>query len=413
MNEQLDNRVEGIITGLKKQRPRNHPILEHPVSEVEEYVQKLYIDALCVVAQYANENADERLAFVERIHSGVGLNDEFPEHIKNAMNITPEKFEEFFAQCRENALENIFVLDCLLIAGADGVPNSKQIGFAVEIAEALGMTKDNISLMCELAITILEQDNDKYHEVCEKIPAEDVMNIVGGAICYVKEFASGVLIDTSELLWISSTEQMNISLYKRWLNGLSRIEEGGKSILINIIVVNHKKVIIENMTIDMPITIENCGNIFLIKCRITNSFDLEIIASCTVKNCIFDLTSFDYKGELFKLAVVNDFNFVENEVFNYDMGHSGRLFCAGNGSCENFKIERSFFCNINRFSGAVIFDNKLESSIWWAESSIWCKNAMICDSKFSSCLGDYLFKDYKDGLSLENNTYENCCEVLG
>lgn len=308
MNEQLDNRVEGIITGLKKQRPRNHPILEHPVSEAEEYVQKLYIDALCVAAQYANENAEERLAFVERIHSGSGLNDEFPEHIKNAMNITPERFEDFFTQCKENYLENIFVLDCLLIAGADGVPNSKQIGFAVEIAEALGMTKENISLMSELAVIILEQDSDKYHEFYEKISADDVMNIVGCAICYVRQFAAGVLIDTSELLWICSTERAQLSCE-------------------DIEFTNYKKVIIENMTIDNSVNINNCGNVFITKCYVTDSFDLQNIGSCIVKNCIFDLkTSSNEVEYLFQLSGVKDFFFIESEIFNYDMGYSSVLY---------------------------------------------------------------------------------------
>lgn len=386
MNEQLDNRVEGIITGLKKQRPRNHPILEHPVSKVEEYVQKLYIDALCVAAQYANENADEGLAFVERIHSGIGLNDEFPEHIKNAMNITPEKFEEFFIQCKENALENILVLDCLLIAGADGVPNSKQISFAVEIAEALGMTKENISLMSELAVVILEQDNDKYREVCEKIPADDVMNIVGIAICYVKEFVSGVLLDTPDILWINSKKRFDLD------------KETYYSID------NYKDVIVENADVYFDISVSTCGNVMFRNCIGTCRMICSKISNLTLEKCKFDLSNYsETTTYLFHLSDVNNFNVLGCEISNVPLyGYSQyHVFNVNNNnSCELFKIENTSFFNINSPSKYLLF-------VYMSYASI-----VVKDCKFTTCSGRYLFPKSKT-LTFENNTYENCCEVLG
>lgn len=118
----IDNLVEGMRTNLKKQRPQNHPIEGHPIAETDEYIRKIYFDMLCVIAQYACDDAEKRLAFVERIHTGSGLKTEFSEHIKNAMSITPDKLDEFFGQCKENDLTVNFIIDGLLIPAQTANP---------------------------------------------------------------------------------------------------------------------------------------------------------------------------------------------------------------------------------------------------------------------------------------------------
>lgn len=73
----VDNLVGGFRSSLKKQRPQKNPIQDHPLANADDEVRKMYIDTLCVVAQYENENAEKELAFVERIHSGAGLTNNF------------------------------------------------------------------------------------------------------------------------------------------------------------------------------------------------------------------------------------------------------------------------------------------------------------------------------------------------
>ena len=62
MEQSLDlSKIQAFLT---KKQPLNHPIKEHPLEGKEEYVQTLYLDLLCVIAQYENSGADAAVNFV-------------------------------------------------------------------------------------------------------------------------------------------------------------------------------------------------------------------------------------------------------------------------------------------------------------------------------------------------------------
>lgn len=385
MDSRSDNKVGGYITGLKNNRSRSGYILEHPISDVGEYVRKLYIDALCVIAQYANEGVAGGLAFVKRIHSESGLKNEFSEHIKNAMNITSEKLEEFFAQCKENALEHIFVLDCLLIAGADGVPNSKQITFVVKIFVALGMTKEQISLISELAVSILERDNNKYRKVCEIIPADAVMNILGAAMCYVRQFVSGVLIDTDEIFCICFNEQTFFDFDKnnyRYING-------------------HTKIIIENACIETNLIIKNCERLVLRKCRFSNRINFLNIGLVNVEYCEFDMLNRIDFYYIFWVEGVGSLFMDRCNISNvlFERRNSSGVFKIE--SCSELTVNSSLFINIHKQAYNTIIAGEIPEK----------SKITVSDCLFDNCLHYNLFAN-GTALILEKNEYRNCCKIF-
>lgn len=394
----IDNLVEGMRTNLKKQRPRNHPVEGHPIAETDEYVRKMYFDMLCVIAQYANDNTEKRLAFVERIHTGAGLKNEFSEHIKDSMNITPDKLDEFFKQCKENDLTVNFIIDGLLIACVDGKPNSKQMEFAAEMAEALGLTKEEVELLSKLAIAILEQDNDKYFAAMENAPEKSTEKIVRGVFCYIKEFVSGVLVDNEDLLWIYSKNQTQYRTYDYCIHSIKDKEKRYD-------LTDHNKVVLYNL----ELVSDDRNHIYF--------RENDVI----IKNCIFKST----------LGFSDNTNItIENCKFNdIDCGGCECLSFGGSG-IKNVSISACEFSN-------MCF-NSIHQLIFWAPDADTCtiekttfKNikaeggirgviaslggitqGKIKDCSFISCQGSKLFYLCGDAnLSLENNTYKNCCKV--
>lgn len=205
-----NKQVELIRTSFLKNPASAHPLKEHPIDNCEEYVQKLYIDALTVTAQYENKNAEAANKFIQRIMAGAGLKEPFTEHLKNAFEITPERYGEFLKQCAENKLTDIFLIDSMIIACAAGEPNKKQVDFVAETADMLSVRKNRFEWLTGIAKCILMQSSEEYKAVCEKIPHDEKNEILPNIVCYLKEFVSGVLIDTDNLLWIYSDEKRNL-----------------------------------------------------------------------------------------------------------------------------------------------------------------------------------------------------------
>ncbi len=429
----VNTAVETIRTNMEKERPKNHPIKEHPLSECDEYVRKLYIDALCVIAQYEIEDAEKSLNFVRRVHAGAGLTNDFTDHIKNAMEITVERFEEFISQCKENKLENIFFVDGLIAACAEGTPNSKQVDFISEIADALRISKKNVNHLSELAVSILEQSADKYHAACDKIEAENRWALVRNIVCYVKEFVSGVIIDCDEILWIYSKEKAELKYFD-----IER-DEDGKVVNVNFYNEwsNHKEVIIENQKIlwynityrtyigtstgTPSSVVENCEAFSLKNCYCETPFYFTDVLDVDISNCKFD---FSYRGRnaslqsVFSLKGVVNFKFSESSISNlwidkYSGYYAVFRICSDDLSLS---LSNSHFANIHKlddYNGFIICSER--SNGQYSIKHYKAKFINIEDCSFHSCSGDRIeyskMIDSELSFQQKNNTIQNCCKL--
>lgn len=274
----INQKVNLLRSSLKAKMPYSYPLEQHPIIGKEEYVQKLYFDVLCVVAQYENKDMENQLKFIQRIMAGAGRSEAISEHIKNAMEITEETFEEFLKQCKENALTDIFIVDGLLIACAGGVPNEKQMEFMSEIACAFGMRRNYLEWMTGIVKAILEQDTQEYTKVCQQIPHDAKKRIVPTVICYLKDFVSGVLVDTDDMLWIYSKEKRKIDI----------------KALFPDMKISRKKVVLENVIIDVEgedniLNINGCENLFIANSEFIHvGISMNAIKNILLKNVIFN-----------------------------------------------------------------------------------------------------------------------------
>lgn len=298
--------IKKIRNELKNRIGTAHPICGHPLEKCDDYVKRLYIDILCAVAQYENKSADKIMVFVQRIMSGIGLDEPVSDRIKNAMEVDVKKYDEFMRQCTEHKLEIIFMTDSLIVACADGEPNRKQIELLTETAEVLKLTKVQVEAIANVVKAILMQDNDEYARVCADIKDDIKYDILVNASCYTKEFVSGVLVDCKELLWVYDNKETNFELLaidsKSFVcNGKSRTEYSydANSVIIEglntslsrneeLYCSNCKKIQFKNCKFDYTyLYLSDCENISFEACDFHSSVNFHSTGSVEFESCSF------------------------------------------------------------------------------------------------------------------------------
>lgn len=363
---EINKKVEAIRCNLTKLRPQTHPIKEHPIDECEEFVQKLYLDILCVMAQYENEDTENAIKFIQRIQAGAELKEPITEHIKNAMEITVDKFGEFLRQCKENQLENIFFVDSILVTCANGAPNAKQVEFISEIADTLGIGKKQAGWLCDIAVAILEQDSDKYHAACDNIPHDDKTPIVECVVCYLKEFICGILVDTDELLWIYSKEKAEFDL-NAVTEKYNAYYESGTAVEIS-----RKKIILQNLIVSNEYYFKSSDQVDIINCEFLNKcINFENCPDVTIENCIFNFNN-------------NRYSFIYTE------------------STKNISLCNTVFKGCGSIYGQVI-----RGKIQCSTEIVGCTFENINGAdKYDD--GIIIISDYKGKTSVSDSSFNNC-----
>lgn len=367
-----NKQVELIRTSFLKNLASAHPLKEHPIDNCEEYVQKLYIDALTVISQYENPNAEDTNRFIQRIMAGAGLKEPFTEHLKNAFEITPERYGEFLKQCAENKLTDIFLIDSMIIACAAGEPNKKQVDFVAETADMLSVRKNRFEWLTGVAKCILMQSSEEYKAVCEKIPHDEKNEIIPQIVCYLKEFVCGVLVDTDDLYWVYSREKTE---FKQDGNQDKKIIE----------VHDRTKVIFENIITDYRISLSSCNHVEFKNCELV-FVGHDNVGEAHYDSCIFDgKTSwrdiFDYSDT--KINVL----FTNCKFANYQAGEWGKL--------NRAKSTVSITADHCKFSNIYCDCN---------HGLLCCGEHVVKNCEFISCGSKYKCWD-TDDVTEENNNF--------
>lgn len=274
LSKEINVKVEQIRAFFKKNQPKSHPITEHPISKCDEYTCGLYFDMLCVIAQYENEDTENTFRFIQRIMASCNGSLSITEYSKRAMEITTEKISEFLKQCKDVELQEIFFIDSLLISCANGSPNQKQIEFLAEIGDVIGFDKKKLKYLSDLAVSILEQDSEKYHKANGAYEDEDKVRILEKVICYSKLFVDGIIIDTQKNKYYYSLEKSEFLLKNVTFSNMECIIIENKIISgCDIKFISSKKIILKNCEIKeltVPLSFDSVEDIIIDSCKFTN-----------------------------------------------------------------------------------------------------------------------------------------------
>lgn len=388
MDNTINSKVEQIRSFFKKAQPDNHPIVNHPLSQCEEYVKGLYFDMLCVMAQYENEDVENQNRFIQRIMAGCNETMTISEHIKRAMEISVDKVTEFVKQCNDNNLKEIFFIDSLIICCANGTPNRKQVDFLAEIGDVFGYDKISVKFMGELVIAVLEQDFEKLKECVNNY--EDIEKELAAANCYIQPIIDENVVSSNDNLIYYSLLFCNEPLF----DGIT--EYDAKGMFGDYVKIKHKdSVTIENHIINKPVIYNSVKRVVLKGCEIRDVSRFDCVENVVIENCFF---SMDLTGRIW-----SEVFYFYNGDCNVEISNSRFINCHNNsttstiiGSQNNncVKIESCEFIECSSgFSGSIIStSNNLEVNNC---VFINCKNG----NRLFSC-GPY---------TGDNNKFIGCC----
>lgn len=140
-------------------------IKPHPLEGFDEYSQKCYITILLTVAWLDEQSLAESLFLAHRIAFGIGylekhgdLRDEFIA----AKTLSYKQLDELSALFADKDEKLMLILECLLIAGTFEKGKNDAVEYIAKLSELLGLTKENMVFLSNLAAVVLTQDTDNY-----------------------------------------------------------------------------------------------------------------------------------------------------------------------------------------------------------------------------------------------------------
>lgn len=232
-----ENKKEEVDFKNIKSIGKRNPVKNHALENLENGIKKKYITMLMTVAYMIKEKNENAWLLIQGISTGIGLDEELIDLNVDAANLTYEQIDEFTLSIAEDNLTNAFMLDAMLIYLADGKGNEKMIEFMSALFELLKCDRIECECICELAVSIVEQNFEKYRG--SKAIIENRVNLLCVAYPYVAKYINKVakeIIYKDELVTFIGTK-INQIIKMGNINGeplLWRVIEKveGKSLLL-------------------------------------------------------------------------------------------------------------------------------------------------------------------------------------
>lgn len=388
----INTKVETIRRFFSDSKATNHPVKDHPISKAEEYVRDLYLDMLCVVAQYECNDTENGFTLIRRIMAACENTRPLEEYIKHSMEITSERTAEFIKQCKDNRLCEIFMIDSMLLSCANGTPNAKQVGFIAQFGDMLGFNKNNMAEIAKFAFAILEQDSDKYQKFLAESNDESIQESI---LCYAKEFVTGMIICTFSKIYCYSKQLENSDLSE-----FANVDE----------------VIIENLIFSEYVDCSSIKNLTLIDCKFNKGYiGIYKCDNILLRNCEFNDIEIDstFSGAL-KISECQNFEILDckfNNIYNKGTGNHYYPNCFA-GAIFAFKTRGKVMkinnCEFNRCK-ARGYDSYYNCNYRGAAAfgSDESDTVNISNCHFSSCEGRTLYDD----AYTQNNEDVGFCRV--
>lgn len=166
--EKIDNKktasanIGNVVRDLDKIKPELYPFTGHPLKMEEEYNKNLYISLLFSIAAYDGDIANSESNYIRRIFLGAKAKEDFDNLVKQGVEITHERMNEFIRAFSEKELAKNFIVDAIILACCDGDVKEKELEIIAELSEVLKIKKPHIEQIARLAAVILEQDIDEF-----------------------------------------------------------------------------------------------------------------------------------------------------------------------------------------------------------------------------------------------------------
>lgn len=380
----------------------NYIIRNKVLEEKGEYEKFLYINMLCTVIQYDNEPSKEQILFLNRIVKGIRCANKIEYYMRKAIETDINILQSFVTEYEEKELKYYFILDSIILINL-AKKYRKNYTYLSGLIEVLGITKQDVDYISQIAKSILLQDSEIFKEA-GKLKSKSTENLNFKE--YLKYYFTGEIIDTDTELYIYSRNQSIMEFGKiednkyqyRRFDVQNIIFENLKIIFLGGVVFRG----CESVTFkNCDITCKGGGLIFngVSSITIESSKIHEIYGYRAIELNACDNLSID-KCEFFKCQYIRDSEYYTtfmDEESKKLLGEIAQVYISAGGF---IKISGN---NINSIS---ITDSKISDLL------IKSKNIVMHDNNLR-CLGSFMHIDEMpiNIMKIENSKFYGCRAV--
>lgn len=166
----MEQKGKSVLELLKEFKKDLKELIGHPMTYKDAYYKELYLIMLSSVA-FANGNVDKiEVKFLMCFQNAFKLEGEIISYLNKVSSIDSPKVNEFIEFIDHEDLKYNFLLDGLMLIGLDGTLNEDKVSIIAEFAEIFNTESEEIAFLCEIAISILEENTKKFNALLKKTP---------------------------------------------------------------------------------------------------------------------------------------------------------------------------------------------------------------------------------------------------
>lgn len=146
-----------------------NPICPHPLEAFDEYSQKSYLALLLNTARLDEEKLPESLFLIHRIAFGMKYlepHEDLREEFTAAHTLSYKQLDDIVQLFKDTDEKLMLVFECMLLAGMFDKGKEDAVEYVVKLSELLGLTKNNLVFLSNLAAVVLTQNLDNYKCDC-------------------------------------------------------------------------------------------------------------------------------------------------------------------------------------------------------------------------------------------------------
>lgn len=291
--------AQSIRAFLKEEAILAHPVLDHPLRGEDSYTRELYVVTLCAAAQYGGLITENRSAFLKRLLCSLRMEEPLAQYARLASQIEEKTVAEFLKVFAQEDKRFVFSLDMLILAGCDGQPGEDSLLLMAELMEALRLSGEQVDFLAQLARSVLEQDEARFASLSPKAPKGIPLALL---LHYVKEFASGLLMETPAFTYVGGAATREfvppVEAGDSWLCSSDQLVIEGLVVDLTqrgLRLENNRWVILRNCDLvggELPILAENIGRLRLENCRLRafsqRALTVTACGGLEIEECEFD-----------------------------------------------------------------------------------------------------------------------------
>ena len=143
------------------------PIAAHPLEQHDIYTKKCYITLLLYLSKFDPDKMSYSILLVHRLAFGMKYLDrgyDLQAEYTAAQTLTFKQFDEIKRLLKDDDGRFMLILDCLLIVGGFDKGKKNAIGYVLQLSQLLGINREQIIFLSELAAAVLTQKIDVFAE---------------------------------------------------------------------------------------------------------------------------------------------------------------------------------------------------------------------------------------------------------